>query len=127
MKILAIESSLDDLKLLESCLAANIPDAEIHGFVNGDLAWEWCKNNQIDVVFASFASPDEEIDGAEGAEIARRLHDEGQCRNMVLCANEQFFSLDAWNMDASFFYLKPATNKKIWMGLQKLRYPFQSI
>ena len=127
MKILAIEESEEELLQLEECLLNNLPNAEIHGFIDGETAWEWSRDNRMDVVFAQFALPNEVIDKTEGAEIASRLYQEGKCKNMILCAKELDDSMKAWNMDASFFYLKPVTNKKIRMGLQKLRYPLSSI
>lgn len=127
MMVLAIENSIANLEKLEACIRYNLPNAEIHGFVNGLSALEWAENHSVDIVFAQYNPEDEEFDGAEGAVTANQLYASGKCKNIVLCANEVCFSIDAWNSSASFFYLKPVSNKKIYMALDRLRYPLNPI
>lgn len=123
MIVLAVENSIANLEKLEACIQYNLPYAEIHGFVNGVPAIEWAEKHPVDIVFAQHNPEDEEVDGAEGAVAAARLYADGKCKNIILCADSISFAMSAWNSDASFFYLKPVSNKKIWMGLNKLRYP----
>lgn len=105
----------------------NLPNAEIHGFVDGREALKWAELNRVDIVFAQFTPESEEVVGVEGAVVADSLYIDGKCKNFILCGESLSFSLDAWNCGASFFYLKPVTNKKIHMGLQHLRYPLDPI
>ena len=123
MIVLAVENSIANLEKLEACIQYNLPYAQIHGFVNGASAMEWAETHPVDIVFAQYNPEDEVADGAEGAVAAKQLYADGKCKNIILCADSISFSMSAWNSDASFFYLKPVSNKKIWMGLEKLRYP----
>lgn len=127
MIVLAIENRIANLEKLEACIRYNLPNAEIHGFVNGLSALDWAEKHTVDIVFAQYAPEDEEVYGAEGAVAAHHLYISGECKNIVLCADKVHFSIDAWNSYASFFYLKPVSNKKIHMALDKLRYPLNPV
>lgn len=127
MIVLAVESSIQELKQLEACIRHHLPNAEIHGFVNGLMALEWAKEHPVDIAFGQYTSMEQEVEGVEGAVVANQLYVSGKCKNIILCGNEIEFSMDAWNSDASFFYKKPVSRQKIGMALNKLRYPIEEV
>ena len=97
---------------------ANFQEIEsLELFQNGDDAIEYVKNNTVDVAFL-----DMEMPGIHGLGLALKLREiVPQLRVVFVTAYNQY-ALDAWNVDASGYVLKPYVAADIRKELRKCAY-----
>lgn len=95
-----------------------IPEiTSLHLFQDGYEALEFVKNNLVDVVFLDMEMPE-----IHGLELARNLKaSEPDIRIVFVTAYAQY-ALDAWNVDATGYLLKPYTVSDIRKELNKCTY-----
>ncbi len=100
-------------KLLKELL----PDAKIHTFAKSDEAIKAAKDTKFYIAFL-----DVMMEPFDGIETAKRLLALQSRLNIVFTTGFDSFSLEAMNLHASGYILKPVTRQKIQNELKFLRY-----
>lgn len=91
--------------------------ASLNTFQNGIKALEFVKNNVVDVAFL-----DMEMPGIHGLDLARAIKDYDPRIRIVFVTAFSQFALDAWQVDATGYLLKPYTAGDIRKELSKCTY-----
>lgn len=86
-------------------------------FQDGETALEYAKHNIVDAAFLDIEMP-----GLHGLELARKLKELDTNIRIVFVTAYSQYALDAWNVDASGYLLKPYTAADIRKELAKCRY-----
>ena len=96
----------------------NFPEiSQFNMFQNGKEALEYAKNHTVDVAFC-----DMEMPGIHGLELARKLKDHDPHIRIIFVTAYSQYALDAWNVDATGYLLKPYTAADIRKELGKCIY-----
>lgn len=106
--------ALDNFRLT----TANFPEiAGVELFQNGGEALEYAEHNLVDAAFL-----DMEMPGIHGLELAKRLKTHDPNIRVVFVTAYSQYALEAWNVDASGYLLKPYTAADIHKELAKCAY-----
>lgn len=103
------------LPILEEAL----PGATVTGFIDGNEAIEFAKNNRIALAFL-----DIELRNMTGLDLCKELLKINPRTNVVYLTAYGGYALDAWTTGASGFMVKPITPEGVRKELEHLRYPF---
>lgn len=96
----------------------NFPEIKSqHTFQSGEEALEFVKNNEIDAAFL-----DMEMPGIHGLELARKLQEHDHNIRIVFVTAFGQYALEAWNVNASGYLLKPYSAADIRKELAKCDY-----
>lgn len=121
------EPALDNFRLT----AGNFPEIlELNLFQDGSKALQYAMNNRVDVAFC-----DMEMPGIHGLELAKKLKEHDPKIRIVFVTAYSEYALDAWNVDATGYLLKPYTaadirkelGKCIWQQLPSHRVVIKTI
>lgn len=118
MKILALDDEENALKLLSNAIRKCLPSSEIYCFQEASEALEFAKNNHIDVAYL-----DIEMRTINGISFAKKLEVLNNNVNIIFVTGYSQYTLDAFELYASDYILKPVTSKKIQKSLDNLRKP----
>lgn len=91
---------------------------EITGFTNPLEAFEYAKENPVDVAFL-----DIEIYEMSGIEMAKQIKSIQPKANIVYVTGYSQYAVDAFGTEASDYLLKPVTVERIEQALHRLRNP----
>lgn len=86
-------------------------------FQNGREALEYVKDHTIDVAFL-----DMEMSALHGLALARKLRDLSKNIRLIFVTAYSQYAMDAWNIDATGYLLKPYTQEDIQNALKKCIY-----
>lgn len=117
MKIIYVDDekpALDNFKLTVANIMA-VDSLEL--FQSGEKALEWAENNIADVAFL-----DMEMPGLHGIGLAQRLREKIPEIRIVFVTAYSQYAIDAWNIDATGYVLKPYTAADIRKELKKCVY-----
>lgn len=120
MKVLAVDDEYGALKLLVKAIKTAEPDAQVTSFQYPEEAIVYARRNEIEVAFVDITMP--EISGLEFAEMLKEINPE---INIIFVTGYSDYTLDAINMRASGYVLKPVTASVISKELENLRYPVE--
>lgn len=118
MNILAVDDEKNALEGLESVLRRAMPDADIHAFRTGAEALAFAEETPCTAAFL-----DIEMRGMSGLELAKRLKEQHGATNIVFVTGYSEYALDAFDLHASGYLLKPPTVEKVRDAMENLRTP----
>lgn len=118
MKILAADDEALALEMLKEAILAANPQCEVKTFDDPQKLLDCAKSEKFDVAFL-----DIRMRGMSGLELTKRLKDVSPYTNIVFVTGYDSYTMDAMNLHASGYILKPVTEEKVRRELSDLRYP----
>lgn len=118
MRIIAVDDEKLALLSLERAIEEAIPEAIIETFRSPLAAFEYAKDNKIDVAFL-----DVEMRGMTGLDLASQLKELYPKINIIFVTGFSEYALDAVKMHASGYLEKPVLREDILSELNNLRNP----
>jgi two-component system LytT family response regulator len=118
MTFLAVDDEKLALCALTDALRASAPEAEVVSFRSAAEALDWARTAPFDAAFL-----DIEMREMNGLALAKELKDLSADANIVFVTGYTEYALDAMNLFASAYLLKPVTPDKIQRALANLRHP----
>lgn len=119
MKILAVDDEAGALRILKQAIAEAIPEAEITDLRSGNAAkLHLMQHPDIQVAFLDIHLRD-----TDGLTLGRELKRISPKIDIVFCTGYSEYGIDACNMQAKGYILKPATAEKISTVVDNLRTP----
>lgn len=122
MNILAVDDERNALEGLETVLRRALPEAEVYPFRTSADALVFAENTPCAVAFL-----DIELRDMNGLELAKRLKDQHGETNIVFVTGYSEYAIDAFDLHASGYLLKPATVEKVQDAMENLRIPPETI
>ena len=116
MRIIAVEDEVILLKHLTSRIHEALPEAEILAFDNTDDTLAALSENEIDIAFLDIA-----IGNMNGVEMAKRIKAVYPDCDIVFCTGYSDYALQAFDLGASDYLMKPISVDKIQHALSQLR------
>ncbi len=121
MNIIAVDDEKIALNALMGAIVKAAPEARVHGFRSPSAIKEYLKdseNGSVDVAFL-----DIEMRGENGLEAAKTLIDSFPNINIIFTTGYSEYTLDALQMHASGYIMKPVTADRVRYELEHLRFP----
>ncbi len=120
MMILAVDDESLALKRLRESIEEIVPDAAIYTFQKASEALRFAESHACDIAFL-----DIQMQGLDGITLGRELKLRYPRINIVFSTGYGDYALDAMDMNASGYLLKPITAEKVRTALENLRYPVE--
>lgn len=120
MNLLLIDDEPLLLRSLERAVSEALPDAKIHSFVKAKEGLEYAKTEKVDVAFL-----DIQMRGMDGLTLAKELVAMHQDTNIVFCTGFVEYALDAYDVYASDYLLKPISPEAVKKAMKQLRHPVE--
>ena len=120
MTIIAVDDEQYALMSLEKAIKQALPDSNVVGFDSSAEALEFARNNIVNVAFLDINMP--EINGLELAEELIKVYEK---TNVIFVTGYSEHGIDAVNIHASGYLLKPITAANITKAMTKLRNPLE--
>ena len=120
MKILLVDDEHLQLLRLEDIVKKILPDAEILSFTNPKQAYDETVGMKFDIAFLDIEMP-----LINGIELAKKLKKNNPLINVIFVTAYNNYALDAYNIHASGYIMKPAKADKVKKELDALRYEVQ--
>lgn len=117
MIILAIDDEEIALKGLMSSIEKAAPDAEVVGFRKSRQALEYAQEHPFDTVFLDIEMP-----GISGIDCARCLTELNPSVNIIFTTGYSDYAVQAFELHASGYIMKPITTTKVSLELEHLRH-----
>ncbi len=118
MNILAVDDEFYAIENLTDCIKEAMPEAEVTGFRKFSEAMEYIRDNNVDICFLDI----ELRGGHTGIEIAKALRDIRPDINIIFTTAYSDYAMEAMNLRASGYILKPVTPEKVKAELDVLRF-----
>jgi len=116
MKVILVDDESLAIKRLERLLMV-FEDVEIiKTFTNALEALAYLKVNECDVVFLDISMPE-----ISGLDIAKVLYENGRLCAKVFITAHSDFALDAFDVEASDYLVKPIRKERLMQTIEKLR------
>lgn len=122
MNILAVDDEKNALEGLETALEHALPEACIHAFRSGAEALAFAENTHCAVAFL-----DIELRDMNGLELSKQLKDRQRDINIVFVTGYSEYAIDAFDVHASGYLLKPVTPAKVQDVMENLRAPIANV
>ena len=120
MKIILADDEQLQLNKLERSVSCVVPDAEIFAFNDPFALTEWIEKGGWD---ADIAFLDIEMGPVSGIAVAKKLQSFNPKINVVFVTGYNQYATDAFELRASGYVSKPATEQKIKAEMENLRFP----
>lgn len=120
MKIIAVDDERIMLARLTDSIKAVVPDCEVFGFMSREGVVEKVMDSIIDVAFL-----DIHLNGSDGIELAKQIKEVSKKTNIVFCTGYSDYTMQAFEIYASGYILKPVNADKIKAALDNLRFPVE--
>lgn len=120
MNILAVDDEFRALHTLEEAILAAKPKASVACFDEAPAALAYAENHTIDVAFL-----DIRMGGMDGLALARRLKDLHAGTNIIFVTGYGHYAVDAFDLNASGYVMKPIDLKQVARQMENLRHPVQ--
>ena len=117
MKVLLVDDEELQLIRIENIIKKLMPNEEILSYTNPNKAYEDNIDNKIDIAFLDIEMPQ-----INGITLAKRLKKHNPEINIIFCTAYDNYAVNAYNIHASGYVLKPANENKIKAELEALRY-----
>lgn len=108
------QAALDNFRLTVACLPG-IDSLKL--FLNGEAALDWVSEHMVDAAFL-----DMEMPGIHGLELARKIKELNANIRIIFVTAYREYAMEAWNVDATGYVLKPYTSGDIEKELRKCTY-----
>ncbi|MDL2238194.1 response regulator [Christensenellaceae bacterium OttesenSCG-928-K19] len=118
MNIIAVDDERRALNRIVKVLAKSIPDADVTVFMSAKEAIEHAKDNRIDIAFL-----DIEMGEMNGLVLAKKLKDIYGDTNIIFITGHSQYGLDAFEIHASGYVMKPISEEDVARELENLRNP----
>ena len=118
MRVLAVDDESAMLERLTDCIREVIPYAETAAFQKPSDACAWSEENSADIAFL-----DIQMRGMNGIELGAKLRERMPHLNIIYITAYAEHALDAWNLNASGYLLKPVDPVEMKKAVENLRYP----
>lgn len=120
MDIIAVDDERLPLEGLVQTINKVCNGNKVTGFNNPFEALEHIKNHKTDVAFL-----DIEMFGMNGIELAKKCKENNPNLNIIFVTGYSEYAIDAFNVRASGYLLKPATEEAVKNELENLRIPYK--
>ena len=121
--IIIVENEPEILKFLVRELTIILPDEQIWGFLRPNEALLFSGSNPICIAFL-----DIHLDASgNGIDLARSLMESHPQINIIFVTGHTEYALDAWQLNASGYVIKPVDRETLVTQLSVLRYPVSNI
>jgi two-component SAPR family response regulator len=117
MKILLVDDENLQLLRLETVCKKLMPNDEFYTYTNPKKAYDDTANEKIDIAFL-----DVEMPVLNGVQLAKKLKKNNPLINIIFVTAYDNYAMDAYNIHASGYVLKPVKEEKIKKELDGLRY-----
>lgn len=121
MKIIALDDEELSLRRLKKSIQEAAPDADTLTFHSSEGVLAYAKYNTCDVAFLDIRGLD-----MNGVELAKQLKELNPRINIIFATGYDDYALEALQLFASGYLLKPITKEKVERVLGELRYPVQA-
>lgn len=118
MNILAVDDEIIALRLMERTIKEVMPDENIYSFNKAKEALELAGREHIDIAFL-----DIQMGNIDGLSMAKQLMEYNSKINIIFCTGYSEYALEALDMYASGYLLKPITTEMVKKAVEHLRYP----
>ena len=118
MVVLLVDDEKLQLLRLETAVKKLMPTAEILSYENPVKALEDNKNVKIDIAFLDIEMP-----VLNGLQLAKNLKSKNPLINIVFVTAYSDYAVNAYEMHASGYLLKPVTEERLKIEIEGLRYP----
>ena len=108
------QPALDNFRLTA---AAFLEIDSLNLFLDGTSALDWAKEHVVDIAFL-----DVEMPGLHGLELARELRKINSDIRIVFVTAYSQYAMDAWDIDATGYILKPYSEADVYKELKKCFY-----
>ena len=120
MNIIAVDDEQYALMSLEKAIKQALPDCNIIGFDISVDALDYARKFAVDVAFLDINMPE-----INGLELAEKMIAVNEKTNIVFVTGYSEHGIDAVNIHASGYLLKPITSESIIKAMKNLRNPFE--
>lgn len=120
MNIIAIDDEQSSLSVLIDEIK-NACNMEVNGFLLPTKALEFAENNHCDIAFIDIEMPQ-----INGITLAKKLKKFNSRMNFIFVTAYKEYGVDAMQLHASGYILKPVTTKAICKELNNLRFPIEN-
>jgi len=117
MKILLVDDENLQLLRLENVCKKLLPNDEFLSYTNPKKAYDETVNEKIDIAFLDIEMP-----VLTGIQLAKKLKKNNPLINIIFVTAYNNYALDAYNIHASGYIMKPVSAEKIQKELDGLRY-----
>lgn len=117
MKIVAVDDEELLLERLVETISEVLGDCQIVSFLDSEEALEYCLNNYVDLVFCDIS-----MSRVDGIELSKRIMENNPKVEVIFTTGYSKYSLEAWEVNASGFIMKPINATKIKKALSNLRH-----
>ena len=117
MKIIAVDDEPAAVELLADEIKTAVPGAQVISFQFPDDVMKYAKENSFDVAFLDIEMPQ-----MNGISLAKRLKSLDPALNIIFVTAYRNFGVEAFEMHASGYLLKPVTAKAIKREMDDLRF-----
>ena len=117
MKILLVDDENLLLMRLEAVCKKVMPNEEYFKYTNPKKAYDETINEKLDIAFLDIEMP-----VLTGIQLARKLKKNNPLINIIFVTAYNNYALDAYNLHASGYVMKPVTEDKIKKEVEGLRY-----
>lgn len=121
MKVIVVDDESLVLKVETAVISNVLADAEVIPFKSAESVLEYAQKNRIDIAFL-----DIQLRGSTGLDLAKRLNEIFPEINIIFCTGYSEYSLEAFELYASGYLMKPVTAEKVKKAVDHLRYPVHS-
>lgn len=122
MDVLMVDDEILALQDLEYAVKEALPNAGYYCFNKAKEALEFVEDNKVDIAFL-----DINMRVLNGLEIAVKLKNRWPNINIIFCTGYGEHAVDAFNMHASGYLMKPITAESIKEEIKNLRYDVDKI
>jgi len=121
MIFFALDDERPALKSLVSSIRKVKPDSIVYEFDSALTLLDFAKEHKFDAAFLDIQGVD-----LDGVTLAKKLKKLNPKSNIVFCTGYSDYAVDAFDLDASAYLLKPITPAKIEKAIAQLRYDTSS-
>lgn len=120
MNIVAVDDKKPVLLQVQNTIEKAVPQASVKGFTSTREALDYAEKTRIDIAFL-----DIDMGEMNGLVLAKRLKEIHGGTNIIFITGYSEYAIDAWDISASGFILKPATVEAVSKQLDNLRNPIE--
>lgn len=117
VNVLLVDDEKLNVDLLNITVQKVLPEAQLNSFMVATEAMKYVEENKIDIAFL-----DINMRVMDGIEMGKRILAKYPTCNIIFCTGYMEYAMDAWDISASGYILKPVNEEKIFKAVTNLRY-----